>query len=222
MQRNSFPLVSTTAASSVLLSAVFIPVCPLWAPSSEELYATRARQPHKSDDHHRAAVGAAVDSGDTSRRSPIMGMADRHLTNGAIGEDVAALQRNLARLGFDVSANERRDQLFGATTTRAVTEFQRSYGLRATRTIDPATVAALTRAVREMPQDTVMMPSAVERERPMVPEQHVAPPSMSPSTPESAVPPTPPPVSVSSELPKRRVSGKVFDQSHKPIPGLDI
>ena len=58
------------------------------------------------------------------------------------GDDVAALQRGLNRLGFDAG---REDGIFGPDTATASTEFQRNAGLAPDAIFGSATLAALSR-----------------------------------------------------------------------------
>ncbi|HVM07649.1 MAG TPA: peptidoglycan-binding protein [Acidimicrobiales bacterium] len=58
------------------------------------------------------------------------------------GDDVADLQRRLGAIGFDAG---RVDGIFGPRTDRALTDFQRNYGLVADSICGPATVGALAR-----------------------------------------------------------------------------
>jgi N-acetylmuramoyl-L-alanine amidase len=59
-----------------------------------------------------------------------------------VGDDILALQRRLAELGFDVP---RIDGVFGPATEAAVREFQRNLGLPNDGTCGPATFKALVR-----------------------------------------------------------------------------
>ena len=61
---------------------------------------------------------------------------------GARGEKVAQLQKDLARLGYPLTA----DGVFGAKTDAAVRKFQRDHGLTADGVVGPKTRAALDRA----------------------------------------------------------------------------
>lgn len=61
------------------------------------------------------------------------------------GDDVVALQRRLAELGFDVG---RCDGWFASRTEAALRDFQRNYGLRPDGTVGPATVRALAQLDR--------------------------------------------------------------------------
>lgn len=61
------------------------------------------------------------------------------------GDDVVALQRRLAGLGFDVG---RCDGYFAEQTEAALRDFQRNYGLRPDGTLGPATVRALAQLDR--------------------------------------------------------------------------
>jgi N-acetylmuramoyl-L-alanine amidase len=72
-------------------------------------------------------------------------LGDRHLYLHAPfmrGDDVAALQLGLGRLGFDAG---RVDGIFGPDTQRALTEFQRNAGLVTDGIVGPDTVDALHR-----------------------------------------------------------------------------
>ncbi len=62
-----------------------------------------------------------------------------------VGDDVAGLQRRLLELGFDAG---RVDGVLGATTERAVRDFQRNVGLRPDGTCGPSTFKALDRLAR--------------------------------------------------------------------------
>jgi N-acetylmuramoyl-L-alanine amidase len=67
------------------------------------------------------------------------------LSHPYVGDDVVALQRRLAELGFDVG---RCDGFFGARTDQALRDFQRNYGLAPDGTVGPATVRALAQLDR--------------------------------------------------------------------------
>lgn len=64
-----------------------------------------------------------------------------------VGDDVVALQRRLAELGFDVG---RCDGLFAGRTEAALRDFQRNYGLTPDGTVGPATVRALQQIRRSV------------------------------------------------------------------------
>lgn len=70
------------------------------------------------------------------------------LTIGSSGAPVAALQRQLAALGWEVGAA---DSVFGVKTRRAVVAFQQSTGLAADGIVGPKTIAALGQAVAGVP-----------------------------------------------------------------------
>jgi len=79
---------------------------------------------------------------DIGRLFPSVGPG-RHLREGAAGLEVETLQRALTRLGHDVVA----DGAFGAGTTAALRDFQRSAGVTATGELGPTTLQALDRAL---------------------------------------------------------------------------
>ncbi|MBM3673360.1 MAG: hypothetical protein FJW88_00145 [Actinobacteria bacterium] len=64
------------------------------------------------------------------------------------GDDVAALQHDLNRLGFDAG---REDGILGPDTTTALREFQRSQSLEVDGVAGPATLTALQRVTRLAP-----------------------------------------------------------------------
>ncbi|MEQ4720639.1 neuraminidase-like domain-containing protein [Nonomuraea sp. B19D2] len=75
-----------------------------------------------------------------------MRLRGRELHLDTYGDDVAALQFELARLGFAIDASERRPAFFGESTLRAVREFQHEAGLEPTGVVDEETARLLTRA----------------------------------------------------------------------------
>jgi hypothetical protein len=76
-----------------------------------------------------------------------MRLDGRDLRAGLTGADVAALHRDLVRLGFEIPEDERSDGLFGAGTARAVADFQRAHGLPDDAVVTEATASSLDRAV---------------------------------------------------------------------------
>jgi peptidoglycan hydrolase-like protein with peptidoglycan-binding domain len=69
-------------------------------------------------------------------------LSDRTLREGDDGEDVKALQQALNAKGFNVTV----DGKFGASTTQAVIDFQRSANLATDGVVGPAVRAALTQS----------------------------------------------------------------------------
>jgi hypothetical protein len=80
-------------------------------------------------------------------------MADRDLTPGGFGEEIAALHRQLSALGIAVPDSEVERRFFGPGTQQAVREFQRRNRLPVTGTVDEATAAALDAADRARPRE---------------------------------------------------------------------
>jgi peptidoglycan hydrolase-like protein with peptidoglycan-binding domain len=72
------------------------------------------------------------------------------------GPDVSDLHQDLMRLGYAIDADERREQSFGVATARAVAAFQASRGLPDTAVLDEAAAAALTGAVAESGEQTLL------------------------------------------------------------------
>ncbi len=70
-------------------------------------------------------------------------LGERLLQFGSRGDDVAALQRDLNVLNYDLDV----DGIFGARTRDAVTRFEKRRGLKGDGIADPAMLAALTAAV---------------------------------------------------------------------------
>jgi peptidoglycan hydrolase-like protein with peptidoglycan-binding domain len=79
------------------------------------------------------------------------------LAPGASGDKVQALQRDLISLGY---GEARENGVFGAGTKRALQAFQRSQGLTETGVTDPATRAALDRALGPVPDPAPGAPPA--------------------------------------------------------------
>jgi N-acetylmuramoyl-L-alanine amidase len=117
------------------------------------------------DDRYDDAVAQAVRAFQQQRGLRADGLVDRHtyqtlegarwtlggrvlhhqLSHPYAGDDVVALQRRLAELGFDVG---RCDGTFAGRTETALRDFQRNYGLTPDGTAGPATVRALARLDR--------------------------------------------------------------------------
>ena len=117
------------------------------------------------DDRYDDAVAEAVRAFQQQRGLRADGRVDRHtyqtlegarwtlggrvlhhqLSHPYAGDDVVALQRRLAELGFDVG---RCDGTFADRTERALRDFQRNYGLTPDGTAGPVTVRALSRLDR--------------------------------------------------------------------------
>jgi uncharacterized protein (TIGR02594 family) len=109
--------------------------------------------------------------------------AGRILLFGDRGNDVQAVQRALARLGYDLQGTGN----YGANTQAAVADFQAKYGLEVDGEVGPETAraieAALAPADRPLPpQDDTLPAGAVTP----------APPSSSPSSSLAHVPPAQP------------------------------
>ncbi len=127
---------------------------------SLDLLATHRGEDPASADRYDADVGAAVRTFQQSRGLRADGLVDRQtyqslegarwslggrvlhhqVSHPYAGDDVVALQRRLAELGFDVG---RCDGYFAGRTEAALRDFQRNYGLTPDGTVGPATVRAL-------------------------------------------------------------------------------
>jgi len=70
---------------------------------------------------------------------PVDGISG-NITNGALKQEVQAIQRMLTALGYNAGTA---DGIPGTKTVRALTAFQRAYGLDATGTVDEQTAACL-------------------------------------------------------------------------------
>lgn len=73
------------------------------------------------------------------------------------GLDIGELQQDLMRLGYAIPAPERHEQEFGVVTARSVAAFQTAQGLPDTAVVDELTALALTRAVNEADERTMMV-----------------------------------------------------------------
>jgi N-acetylmuramoyl-L-alanine amidase len=129
-----------------LASAGFAPIGPVigrFCPATEA--AVRSFQEHRGlvvsgdcdEETWRAVVEAAWKLGDR-----LLVLAAPNLR----GDDVAELQSNLGRLGFDTG---RVDGIFGPSTAHALTDFQRNCGLHPDGICGPDTVRALAVFVRQ-------------------------------------------------------------------------
>jgi peptidoglycan hydrolase-like protein with peptidoglycan-binding domain len=77
-----------------------------------------------------------------------MRLQGRNLTFGMTGEDVAALQTELARLGYDIPQAERHEASFGKGTALAATQFRTTVGLPESSSVDAVFARALDAAAR--------------------------------------------------------------------------
>lgn len=98
-------------------------------------------------------------------------LGTRVLKRGMRGDDVRALQAWLKDLGYSLPVNAR----FGASTQRAVRNFQADYGVRVVGTVGPATLRALRSA--HAASTSYRAPGAADWVFPLRPISRVAPPS---------------------------------------------
>ena len=71
-------------------------------------------------------------------------MAATRFTAGNVGgEGVATLHDQLARYGFTISPEEKKRRLYGSSTRKAVSEFQKAKGLPVTGVVDSMTARRL-------------------------------------------------------------------------------
>src|SRR5687768_13999048 len=98
-----------------------------------------------------------------------MRLSGRNLRAGMAGEDVAQLHAELMRLGFAVAETEARGGIFGVGTAQAVAPVQKSQGLWNTAVADRHTADALTRAIADFNQDTMLVPRVEPRRTPAGP-----------------------------------------------------
>ena len=86
---------------------------------------------------------------------------DRELKKNQTGDDVRLLHMSLVLLDLEVPSCEGNQARFGVGTAEVVTQFQRAYGLEPSGIVDPATSAAIDKALdakRYMVTGTVRSP----------------------------------------------------------------
>lgn len=80
-----------------------------------------------------------------------MKVKNQHLTIRKKGEEVAALHKKLAKLGFKVPSDERKKKYFGKATREAVSEFQKKYNMKITGIVDEKTAELMAVKAKRPP-----------------------------------------------------------------------